>query len=280
MDERSVGLESTRMRRMRYLDRRNIEKEWQKVLLQEEKFLKGDRKKGIEGILGAKWIEEKVPDKLVATLYVTLKWVFHYMFEKGTTVIEKTIRGEKLKDEFEKTDVRVKGHQSKKALRGLEGRVSRKQAITSGVTMVEGAGLGLLGIGVPDIPVFTGVVLRGIYEVAASYGYDYNTEWERVFILRAICASLAEGEERFAKNRKVDQWLAEMKKDEMSYSLEEEIELASAALTEAILIGKFVQGFFVVGAVGGVLNVAVYNRILNYVSMKYKKRYLLAKRNE
>lgn len=38
------------------------------------------------------------------------------------------------------------------------------------ISGVEGVGLGLLGIGLPDIPLFTAVILKSVYEIALSYG--------------------------------------------------------------------------------------------------------------
>ena len=37
------------------------------------------------------------------------------------------------------------------------------------------------GVGIPDIPVFLSMLLKGLYEMAASYGYDYNKkEWKSI----------------------------------------------------------------------------------------------------
>ena len=38
--------------------------------------------------------------------------------------------------------------------------------------------MGALGVGIPDIPVFTGVILKSIYEVAMSYGFEYESDFE------------------------------------------------------------------------------------------------------
>lgn len=51
------------------------------------------------------------------------------------------------------------------------------------VSGVAGVGMGILGVGLPDIPVFTGMVLKSIYEIALSYGCEYESEGERRFIL-------------------------------------------------------------------------------------------------
>ena len=38
---------------------------------------------------------------------------------------------------------------------------------------------------------------------------------------------------------------------------------------------KFVQGIPVVGVLGGIANPAYYNKVMKYVRLKYRKRYLL-----
>ena len=40
--------------------------------------------------------------------------------------------------------------------------------------------MGVLGIGLPDIPVFTGMILKNIYETALQYGYSYESREENI----------------------------------------------------------------------------------------------------
>ena len=42
-----------------------------------------------------------------------------------------------------------------------------------------------------------------------------------------------------------------------------------------MLLLKFVQGLPVIGVLGGAANPVYYRKILTYVQLKYKKRYLL-----
>ena len=60
-------------------------------------------------------------------------------------------------------------------------------------------------------------------------------------------------------------------------SPDEEIDLTAAALADALLVEKFVQGIPIVGAVGGVVNTAVYSRVAKLAAIKYKQRYLYGK---
>lgn len=47
-----------------------------------------------------------------------------------------------------------------------------------------------------------------------------------------------------------------------------------------MLVLKFIQGLPLVGALGGAANPVYYRRVLNYVQLKYHKRYLYQKRRE
>ena len=60
---------------------------------------------------------------------------------------------------------------------GREAGASRK--LNMAVSAVEGVGMGFFGLGLPDIPLFLGVLLKSIYEVALSYGYTYDTRRSR-----------------------------------------------------------------------------------------------------
>lgn len=47
-----------------------------------------------------------------------------------------------------------------------------------------------------------------------------------------------------------------------------------------MLLLKFVQGLPLVGVLGGAGNPVYYRRVLRYVALKYRKRYLFQKREE
>lgn len=44
-----------------------------------------------------------------------------------------------------------------------------------------------------------------------------------------------------------------------------------------MLLLKFIQGMPIVGILGGAANPICYNKVMKYVQMKYRKRYLLQK---
>jgi len=259
-----------------------LEKEWKKLLAKEEKMLfSAENKKEtkldgkIKEITGM--IEEKIPEKLESVLNTAFYKAFFLIFEKGTGVIEKTFKGEDLQVEFQVNDFRVDKKPTRRSLLKMEAAGKRSKLLNSAVTTVEGVGLGVLGIGIPDIPVFLGMVLKGMYETVASYGYDYNKKEEQILILRMIAAGLADGAEKRKADRLVEEWLG-FAPMSATFTFEEEVERASEKLSDAMLMAKFVQGLPVVGAAGGVSNPIVYQKISRYAALKYKKRYLAAKR--
>ena len=259
-----------------------LEREWQKLLKQEERMLamaeKKAEKKQVEEKKGfADKIQEKIPDKLVATLDAAFYKAFFLIFEKGTGVIEKTFQGKDLQLEFEVNDFRVEKKPNKRSLQKLDAAGKKSRVLNAAITTAEGFGLGLLGIGIPDIPLFLGMLLKGLYETASSYGYDYTRREEQIYILRIISAGLAEGGEKREKDRLVDSWIG-LAEENIGRSFEEEVRIAADALSQGMLTAKFIQGLPVVGVVGGASNPIFYRKIMSYAALKYKKRYLATKR--
>ena len=143
---------------------------------------------------------------------------------------------------------------------------------------VSGVGMGLGGVGIPDILVFTSMVLKCIYEIALNYGFDYDSEEEQYFILLIIEGAVSYGDHLDEVNRKIEDYIREPKLPE-SYLAEAQISSTSRMLSGELLYMKFLQGVPVVGAVGGAYDVVYMKQISDYAQMKYKKRFLLGRRN-
>ena len=141
--------------------------------------------------------------------------------------------------------------------------------------MIEGGVLGVLGIGLPDIPLFISVIIKSIYEVALSYGYHYETVEEKIYILLLICGAMTKGDEQKEFNEKIDQLGKHNVVSELD--LEEQIKVTASILSEALLMTKFIQGIPIVGVVGGVVNYKIIKKIGSYAGLKYKKKYLISK---
>lgn len=214
---------------------------------------------------------DKLPQKLRAALELAFEKAFATVFLKGTGVIEKTFDKAELETEFDINDYSVNRKRSAKNLRRLDRPAKKSNMVNGTVAAASGFGMGLLGFGIPEIPIFVAVLLKGVYQTAKSYGFSYESEQERSYILRLICVALTGGEEQLAHNRRLDG---------MEYPqgcLEEDIRIAAKVLTDAMLLEKMVQGFPVVGALGGLANHWVYRKVARVGALKYKKRYLTQK---
>jgi hypothetical protein len=143
---------------------------------------------------------------------------------------------------------------------------------------LEGGILGLLGIGLPDIPLFLSVIVKTIYEVALSYGYQYDTPEERTYLLLLICGAITKGEQQLEFDKDLE--LLGVKIDHNivdDLSLEKQMKDTAHVLSDSLLTAKFIQGIPIVGAIGGAVNYNILNKIGKYAGIKYKKRYLQKK---
>lgn len=257
-----------------------LEKEMKALERKEKKrFIKAEKKKTGKIHEWTGNIEKKIPDKLYETLHTAFYKAFYLVFEKGTGIVEKTFSKEDRELEFCVNDFRLTKSPTRKSLRKMERSVQKGNLRNICMTTAEGVGLGVLGVGLPDIPLFLGVIMKGIYEIALGYGFSYETQEERIFLLRIICGALAEKAEVQAADERVETWISLIGK-EPAYDFDGEIRQAADALSRTMLFAKFVQGLPVAGILGGAVNPFIYNRIMTYAALKYKKRYLIQKKND
>ncbi|MBQ9708689.1 MAG: EcsC family protein [Firmicutes bacterium] len=207
-----------------------------------------------------KKIEQYVPDTLEKTLKDTFELAFRQIFQNGTGIISATFDEESPEEAEEMI--------SKSRLAGM---------FDTGMSFVSGTGMGLLGIGLPDIPIFTAMVLRNIYQSAVAYGFDYRSRTEQVYILMLIEGALAIGDDAGRISRKIDAYSdkVDMNGFEHDSWLGEELDRASNALADSMLYMKFVQGMPIVGAAGGFSNASTMRKISKYVDIKYHKRKII-----
>lgn len=220
--------------------------------------------------------EEKIPPKLMDTFEVAFEKAFLAVFQKGTDLIEKSYQKEKVQKQYDILNYALEKDFNKKNLRRIDQNAHRKTMLNKGITTAEGAVLGLFGIGLPDIPLFIGIILKTLYQICLSYGFDYQAEGERVFLLSLIAAAVSTGEERALLSQKADRIGRQIDKGELSRlpPLEEEIRFASQKLSGGMVLSKAVQGFFLIGAVGGAANYRMVSKIAKTAELKYKIRYL------
>lgn len=251
-------------------------KEWEALERKERRYL--DRHEEEKSSVIMQKISEKVPEKLEGTLTAAFRKAFELVFEKGTVLIEKTYDKEKQVQSFQINEYAAGVRRDRKSLRAFSrqaGNGRTKNLLLSGV---EGASLGILGVGIPDIPLFTAVLLKSVYEIALSYGCSYETEEEQCFVLKVIETALLRGEELDRANAQLNDWM-EMRTI-FEYDRKEQIIRTSDVLAEALLYMKFVQGIPVVGLAGGLADAVYLKRITDYADLKYKRRCYLKLRSE
>ena len=252
------------------------EKEWTALEKKEARYLMRRREEKTSSALQQK-LEEKIPEKLEETLNTAFIKAFDLVFEKGTGLIEKTYNKDQQKTDYQVREYAAGLKESRKTVKAF-GRQSQgtrmKNLMISGV---EGVGLGLLGIGLPDIPLFTAVILKSVYEIALSYGFEYESEKEQWFILKMIETALKKGEELERNNSLLNAWIDQNGIGETVKGRKEQSKETAAALAEALLNMKFLQGIPVVGVAGGAADTVYLKKITDYAELKYKRRFLRKK---
>ena len=136
----------------------------------------------------------------------------------------------------------------------------------------------MLGVGIPDIPVFTAVILKSIYEIALNYGFEYEPREEQIFILKMIQTALLKGEVFERNNSQINEGIdCQMVVDCTGQDVQEQIVKTAETLSEALLYMKFLQGIPIVGIAGGLSDTVYLKKITDYADLKYKRRFLKAK---
>lgn len=287
------------------LELKNIEKEEEKL------------RKHAEQENGSKWkeaLEERIPQKVLVNLKKAFGKAFELVFEKGTGIIEKTYPKEEMEKDFQIQDYAFELKGKRKELKKMKAASSKRNLKNLTISTVEGAGLGFLGIGLPDIVVFTGMILKGTYETALHYGFAYDTLEERSFLLKLLEASVSKGEawkrcneeadrmiedlvsrQSVSQGQSLQQSISEGQSSRQSVSegqpsrqsvsqgqssqqgVAEQLAKTADAFAMDMLAVKFIQGLPIIGIAGGLSNPVYYSRIMKYVQIKYRKRYLQSK---
>jgi len=246
-----------------------MEKEISRLEKQESKFINKRMEKSDTAI--NRLLDEKIPAKLQGTLDAAFSKAFALIFEKGTGVIEKGYNREKRETQFkiDEFTARIKG--DRKSLRTFSKKAGGSGNVNLTLSGAAGIGMGVLGIGIPDIAVFTGFMLKSIYEIAMSYGYSYDSDIERQFILRIIRGGVAFGDELLELDAELNYFI----KNGVfpAESIDSLIKEAAEGLSKELLYMKFLQGIPVVGAIGGAYDAIYIKRINHYAELKYRRRF-------
>lgn len=219
-------------------------------------------------------LESRIPGKVFSGLESAFCKGFAMVFEQGRTIIEKSYHKEAILADHAVRDYGLRTKGGRKELKQMDRSVRQADLVNMAATTVEGVGLGALGIGMPDIVLFLALLLKGVYETALHYGYDYESPQERMLILKMMAAALSSGEDWVHRNEDVDGMLEYETVGITEEDLAEQMKITASAFAVDMLLLKFIQGLPVVGIVGGAANPVYYRKVMRYVQLKYQKRYL------
>ena len=251
----------------------SIEKELKLAMKQEEDLRRSARKQEAAG--WKEGLREKVPEPVYHNLQKAFCKAFQIVFEKGSGVSEKTYDRESIREDHDihAFAFQVKG--TRKALKMIRKSAGAANLRNMAITSAEGIGLGILGIGLPDIVLFIGVLLRGIYEIALHYGFDHDSEQEQDFILKLMEGALRKGEDWENCSREIDRIMgSEPGAEGVREGLQEQMGRTAQAFAADMLVMKFIQGLPVIGMIGGMGNPVYYHKVMKYAELKYRRRYL------
>lgn len=279
--------------------------EWKALEKKEGRFITAARHQK-EPLLNRK-LERFVPEKLEDTLNLAFYKAFELIFNRGTSIIEKTYRKEDMENTYKVNAYAAGLKESRKTMKAFSREAGKNKVRNLAAAGAGGIGLGALGIGLPDIPLFTGMVLKSIYETAISYGFSYDTAEEQCYILKLISTALSRGDAAESGNRSLDAMgrlirtgtplsetalsgtplsgtfsgqdgLAALPGGPESHDTASLctslMQQASHALSSELLYMKFLQGIPIAGIIGGMYDAVYLKRIADYADMKYKRRFL------
>lgn len=252
-----------------------LQKEWERLERRETLYLHKRRQK-VDSKLNQK-LAEKVPANLQSTLDKAFSKAFYLMFEKGTNIIEKTYKRDELQKAYEINEFTDEVRGTRKSLHAFSKKAMGAGAVNLLVSGASGIGLGVLGIGLPDIAFLTGTMLRSVYEIALNYGFDYQDEEEKRFVLLLIQGALSYGEKLMEVNAEINHYI-----ENGAYTVEANVDdcikETAGCLSKELLYMKFLQGIPIVGAVGGAYDAIYMKQIVTYAEMKYRRRFYDKKR--
>ena len=247
-----------------------LQKEWINLEKQEAAYLAKRMEKTDSKM--TQFLEKKVPPNLQSTLDVAFSKAFYTVFEKGTGVIEKTYKKEELQKSYQINEYVANVRGNRKSLKAFSKKASGLGNVNLLLSGVSGIGLGVLGIGIPDIVIFTGLMLKSVYEIALSYGFDYEKEEERIFILRVIKGALSYGMDLVEMDSEINSHIESgMLYKEMS--VDTCINETAGCMSKELLYMKFLQGIPIVGVAGGAYDAVYMKQVVKYAELKYRRRF-------
>ncbi len=252
-----------------------IKKELRKVKKQETRFVYRAVSNGGSYIQGV--VNRIIPRKISNKLNAAFGKAFSLIFSKGRIVIKKTYSEKRMKKTFEEDRRFAAVADNRLSVKSFHRKAWRLGMLNGIIAGCIGMGLGLLGRGLIDIPVFVSVAFRDIYLTALCYGFDYEKQEEQYLMMKMMEAAISSGETAEILNEEVDVLINNI--DDGIYKYQEgdiQTQMASASdeLANQILYLKFLQLVPVAGAVAGCSDIVYLSKIHRYINIKYRKRFL------
>lgn len=216
---------------------------------------------------------DKIPEGARKKLQEAFSKAFEVLFEKGLTGMNRSINRVSRENRWEDNIRHAQILRDTSAFRNLSREANKDSAMNMVLSGMTGMGLGVLGVGIPDIPVFTAMMLRDVCIRALNYGYDYIADEEKYFILLIVRGAFLRGSDLAELNRKANQFIKRYEIPEDT-DLEREIKWTAQVIADEILASKFIQTVPVVGMVGGAFDALYMARVAEYAELKYRKRML------
>ena len=242
---------------MNYFEKLSYKREYTLLKKKEAKYLKyRSRKK--DPFINQK-LEGKIDPKLEDILNSAFQKAFTLIFEKGTNIIQKTYNGQKI---TEKHNANTKIQKQKNLSRSS----NLKNLMITGISSTA---LGVLGIGIPDIFLFTALIIKNLQEISLSYGIDFNEDKEKYFMLMII-----EGAFSTSSIYEINDRINHFIESQDFFDLNIQTKKTAKALAKELLYLKFIQGIPVIGAVSGYYDSKYMNQVSKYANLKYQLRFL------
>ena len=220
-------------------------------------------------------IESKIPAKVYSGLESAFCKAFSLVFSQGRAIIEKSFDKNNIQAEQAIRDYAVQVKGGRKEYKRIHKSAGQSSTFNMAITTVEGLALGALGIGVPDILLFISTLLKGVYQTALNYGFDYTSRQEQYLILKMMQAALSSGEEWPKLDAEVDGLFCLCDEEMSDEQFNVQLKNTASCFAVDMLLLKFVQGLPILGLIGGAANPIYYKRIIRYVALKYRKHYLM-----
>ena len=220
-------------------------------------------------------VAEKVPDTLEDTLKKAFSSAFRMAFQAGSTFIDKTYDTDKLKKEYIKKRVVMQTQGDRFAIKKERQQGKMRHLKNLGFTATEGIGLGALGIGLPDIPILIGNLVRICRVTANSYGIDVQRQNEQIYMLMLIRIILLDNAARAELQKEMDTLSVSIEHGEaIVLDFDKEVEKTANQLAQGMLFSHFIMGLPIVGMAGGLYNTVIVSRLQQLAEVKYDIRLL------